>query len=445
MTEINKPKIVIIGSGLVGAFAGIALSKLSNIDLQIYEKTSGPREVGAWISLTEGSVAMLGNFIDLKELDKIVYRGGSSKFYTKRHWKTGEVLKIDEPSFLRLDNYSQARTHRVALHNLILSYVPEDLIQYGYEFEKAIKNGDGVNIFFKDHEKPVYADLLVSADGIYSKVRRQFTNDIVAYKGTVAYRNIFPKKLVENIPNLPDDTSCWVHNEYLMFFSDLGLNQYGMVAIVPEPPEVLQKLKWNGDIGDWGRKHLLDHFKDFDPVIIQLLDVIPEVKSFPLERAPWLKNLVINNRIAYVGDAAHPTSGAYGAGAAMGFDDVWALYKALEENSNLKEVKIADGDLSNVAYNLQKSLYLFNETRKYFLARVERQIDIDHDILCKYVHKATTENDWKIRIKRFLDGLSWIREHNVKLEFQQKRDELFLPLFTDQEFDFSIKNAFNTL
>jgi 2-polyprenyl-6-methoxyphenol hydroxylase-like FAD-dependent oxidoreductase len=41
----------VVGAGLVGLTATIALSRLPNVVVQCFERSPGPREIGAWISL----------------------------------------------------------------------------------------------------------------------------------------------------------------------------------------------------------------------------------------------------------------------------------------------------------------------------------------------------------------------------------------------------------
>lgn len=41
----------IVGAGLVGATAAIALSRLDNVEVTVYERSPEPREVGAWIAM----------------------------------------------------------------------------------------------------------------------------------------------------------------------------------------------------------------------------------------------------------------------------------------------------------------------------------------------------------------------------------------------------------
>jgi salicylate hydroxylase len=41
----------ILGAGLVGATAAIALSRLQDVKVTVFERSPGPRIAGAWISL----------------------------------------------------------------------------------------------------------------------------------------------------------------------------------------------------------------------------------------------------------------------------------------------------------------------------------------------------------------------------------------------------------
>ena len=74
MTAGEEPfDIAVIGSGLAGTFATIALSHLPNVKITSYEKTDAPKEVGAWISLTNATFDVLSNFVDINSLNPVSY------------------------------------------------------------------------------------------------------------------------------------------------------------------------------------------------------------------------------------------------------------------------------------------------------------------------------------------------------------------------------------
>jgi hypothetical protein len=97
-----------------------------------------------------------------------------------RHWRTGEILALAHSSRHVAEKFTQARTHRVPVLNVLLSNVPAGTIQYGRSVLGTEVTEDGVRVNFKDSEPETF-DLVVAADGIYSvsvtlcKVYRKFT------------------------------------------------------------------------------------------------------------------------------------------------------------------------------------------------------------------------------------------------------------------------------
>lgn len=96
----------------------------------------------------------------------------------------------------------------------------------------------------------------------------------------------------------------------------------------------------------------------------------------------------------------------------MGACDAWALYRSLAAARRVQTV--ATGH----TYDLPQALRLFNETRRHFLHRVERQMSIDRIDAAFVAEASDREEEW---IRRFKDRASlnhWLTEHDVELEFQ---------------------------
>jgi salicylate hydroxylase len=49
-----------------------------------------------------------------------------------------------------------------------------------------------------------------------------------------------------------------------------------------------------------------------------MVTAVPDLVACPLELAAWLHKLTRDDRIAFAGDAAHPTAGAFGVGTIGG-------------------------------------------------------------------------------------------------------------------------------
>jgi salicylate hydroxylase len=87
-----------------------------------------------------------------------------------RHWRTGEALGISESPHTAPE-YREGRTHRVPLHELLLSHVEPETIRYGKHVVRADVSGTpgrGSTALTLADGEVVHADLVVAADGIYS-------------------------------------------------------------------------------------------------------------------------------------------------------------------------------------------------------------------------------------------------------------------------------------
>lgn len=80
--------------------------------------------------------------------------------------------------------------------------------------------------------------------------------------------------------------------------------------------------------------------QEYDPRIKELLKVVPEGswREFAMVAGPCLKDITAWDKIALIGDASHPLSGAFGSGAAFAMEDGWILARAIEYSVNSKTV-----------------------------------------------------------------------------------------------------------
>jgi salicylate hydroxylase len=417
---------------LVGSAAVLALSQLPDIEVVAFEKAPNAREAGAWISLTVTGLKVLTKLIPPAEINAISYRPPDRAVYVTRHWRTGEVLLRKYSSDELKDDYIQARTHREPLLKLLLSHTPKDAVRYGQRVTGIeLLQDDGSNtegsvrlLFSGDEEglTPSYQDFdfAIAADGLYSSIRRQFWPDHrVSFKGAVAYRTIFPASRLAGISGVHDDSSAWRRDGEVVFLSELGLGIYGVVIIRSETPEYVENtgLRWEHPIGTAGMERLRKSYADWDPVISHVLAVVDDLDAYPLDSGAWLQQLSQENRVAFVGDAAHPTAGAYGTGAALGFGDCWALYRALQASRSTAVEEKSVG-LGKHGYDISKALRIFEQTRLPFLLRVEHQMALDGQDARYIAAAAADDKEWKRRFVERNPSNNWLTEHDVELDVQ---------------------------
>ena len=175
-----------------------------------------------------------------ERLQYLLYRGDDCEGINHRHWRTGEILTSalspHTPRYMQ-----EGRIGRIALHDVLMRDVPDNVMNYSSQVQRVEKNEpSGMKIVFEDG-RVEEADLVVAADGLYSvrlpsqrktfmyayicqKIRRKYLPDgKVAYRGRVSYRQNVPMELVQHIKGLPNDTSSWRRNGEVVFLSELGM------------------------------------------------------------------------------------------------------------------------------------------------------------------------------------------------------------------------------
>ncbi|KIW33245.1 uncharacterized protein PV07_00111 [Cladophialophora immunda] len=421
----RKLRIAIIGSGLAGATAGGLLTKLPDVEVKIYEKSDVVREVGALIGVAVSAMKTLSRCLSpegFEQLQYILYRGPYADGINHRHWKTGEVLKqAVSPHTPR--HLQEGRTSRVPLHRILMNEVPEGVVQHSrsaVSTEKITKGDDAgaMQVTFTDGTSEI-ADVVVAADGLYSKIRRHYHPDSqIASRGRVAYRYTFPTKLIEHIKDLPEDTSSFRKHGEIVFLSRLEPGVYAFTALIDTPDEEAAQLEWAKPMGQAGLERLRRGLEGWNPIIHRVIDVLPDIQVYPLQTSEWMRSLVRDDAVAFVGDAAHPTAGAYGAGCSFAFNDVWCLYRSLGSAHDPRSSPRV------VPYHVPYALHLYNESRVHFLHRVERQIQMDKRDY-SYIRAAGDDHqEWVRRYKERFTINWWLLEHDAEAEWQMVESEV---------------------
>jgi len=169
MTEnLEKLQVAIIGGGMAGLTEAIALRQHPNISVDIYERASELKEIGASIALGPNGLRTLQRLgLDNVISDTVAFRGPSNIPMIYRHWKTNEIIGKDEHEKVTEHLHRTARYHRAHLHQALLENVPRDLIHLGKKLITANAVSNGVTFGFEDGTSGT-ADILLGADGLHS-------------------------------------------------------------------------------------------------------------------------------------------------------------------------------------------------------------------------------------------------------------------------------------
>ena len=157
-----------------------------------------------------------------------------------------------------------------------------------------------------------------------------FPEHDIHYNGQSAYRTIISKSKVEEINGIPFAPVFWFHvNGLYVFTCPLGNDDFEVTARIRRPRDGQDQVSW-GQPFDFHA--LLSEYDDFCLPIRQILRLAAEAgtQEFALFSGPRLERVVHGNNIALIGDASHPLSGAFGAGAGFALEDTYALSKSID-------------------------------------------------------------------------------------------------------------------
>lgn len=321
-------KIIIIGAGVGGASAAIALQRLGH-EVVVYDRMRENRPVGAALSLWSNGVKVL-NWLGLA--DEVAALGGRMERMGYRDGLTGEQLC--DFSLAPVTTRTGQRPYPVAraeLQALLMERAGLERIRLSKKAVSVVDDGDAVTVTFEDGSSDT-GDLLIGADGARSIVRDHVlrANGLEpverSYSGYTNYNGLVPADpaigpLDAWTTSVADGKRCAVMpiaGDRFYFFVDVP-----QPAGLPyEPADGIAPLE--EAFGDWnpGVRALLDAI---DPAVSLNRVEIWDLDPFHTWTA---------GRVAILGDAAHNTTPDIGQGACSALEDVFALAIALSTNTN---------------------------------------------------------------------------------------------------------------
>ena len=315
--------VLIAGGGVAGLATALALAKRS-IRSRILEQRPHPSEAGAGIQIGPNGVRVLSALGVAPRLAAHVSR---PREIVVRQGPTARVL-----ARMPLGGWIEGRhgapywvVHRRDLQAALLASVAaEPLIEMvtGFAIAATASLDDGVEVRGATGEA-LRGPLLVGADGIRSVVRNAVAPDArLTFSGTAASRTLLPAAAAGPLGD-PDTIGVWLApGAHVVHYPVQAGSHIAVVAIVPDDRRVDDWAAPN----DWAT--LAPHLATFSPDLTDVLAAASEWRRWALFETDPLAHLA-TDRIALVGDAAHPILPFLAQGGVMALEDALVLAHCL--------------------------------------------------------------------------------------------------------------------
>ncbi|KAH6661025.1 hypothetical protein BKA67DRAFT_654169 [Truncatella angustata] len=419
MADNIKLQVAVIGAGIAGLAAAIALKSHPAVDVQIYERAAELREIGASIALGPNGMRTLDRLGVHNALeDTIAFRNKSRFPMIYRHYKTNEDVSVDTHKSHVEYNHLTSRFYRAHLHNALVEHVDASQLHLSKPFESVIfdETIQKLVVSFADGST-ANADIVLGADGIHSRVRTQFVpSSRTAWTGWVTFRSVFPVAHLSHIHDVPDEAVHIWGPDRTLFLSHLGKDLFTVVGSEqsdPSAPDAPYKdATWNSD-GDVNV--LKEYYKDWSPSVRAIVDAVPYTRIYPNSTAHALDTWILGEgRVTLAGDAAHAHGGAFAAGGSLALDDAWAFAASIFQIFPPTSTHAPKGQA------IADALALYERTRKPHTDRVMQVVAQGN---AKKVEQTRTKDvitdeQLRKRMKERADT-SWIHEHDVVSKFRE--------------------------
>ncbi|KAJ4840857.1 hypothetical protein Tsubulata_029330 [Turnera subulata] len=347
-SEERKVRILVAGGGIGGLVFALAAKK-KGFEVVVFERDiSAIRGEGQYrgpIQIQSNALAAL-EAIDLDVAEEVMKAGCITGDRIN-----GLVDGVSGTWFCKFDTFTPAAERglpvtrvisRMTLQQILARAVGDDVIHNDSNVVSFQDHGDKVSVVLENGQK-YEGDLLVGADGIWSKVRKNlFGHQDATYSGYTCYTGI-----ADFVPVDIDTVGYRVflgHKQYFVS-SDVGAGKMQWYAFHNEPP--------GGVDGPSGKKErLLKIFGGWCDNVIDLLNATDEdaiLRRDIYDRTPsfsWGKG-----RVTLLGDSIHAMQPNLGQGGCMAIEDGFQL--ALELDKAWKQ-SIQSGTSVDIVSSLKR-------------------------------------------------------------------------------------------
>lgn len=313
-------KALIVGGGIGGLAAAIGLRQ-HGWQVEVYERASAIREVGAGIALWANAIRALGE-LGLAEIILPLAIPGATGGIRTMHGDLLAGMSASEAQQVFGDH--GVAMHRADLLAALLERLGSDHVRVGAQCVGFSQDADQVTVQCADGQI-AQGDLLIGADGLRSVVRAQIHgNTPPTYAGYTAWRGVTNFDHARLLPG-----ESWGAGTR---FGQVPLSNGRVYWFATSNAPAGQRSS------DGEQAALLRLFQNWHapiPALIAATDPAAILRNDIYDRPPLTSWGV--GRVTLLGDAAHPMTPNLGQGACQALEDAAVLVRMLRETSDLPE------------------------------------------------------------------------------------------------------------
>ena len=324
-------RLLIAGAGIGGLAAALACVQ-AGCEVTVLEAAAELGEVGAGIQLGPNAMKVIAGLGLQSQVMQVASVPEAIVIADAASGKPISRMLLGQAALQRY-GAPYVSLHRADLHRVLLTaaqaagvviHTGQALLKYEHSAQYICR---------LDANLALKSDVLIGADGLWSKVREQLLADgPPRATGHAAFRALIPADQMPQALRTPHVRTWWARDVHVVSYPLRGGALWNLVVLaeMPGSDQSGWSLSASGD-------QVMQLFDRTEPQLCELLEAgrVAGWRRWNLfDRALLQASNMAQGRVALLGDAAHPMLPYLAQGAAMALEDAWQMASSLKAHQD---------------------------------------------------------------------------------------------------------------